>query len=240
MVPFKIILLPLLAIGGCVESRPDDAVVCSAEQCEQAYRDMNFSGSFYLGVWPTKGCFSKNNNVFFGTGGTLEEMSETVLQGTLRKRIWCEKETEAPTVKPSKQPTANPTAKPVTDSPTKQPTKKPVTDSPTKQPTQKPITDSPTKKPTQQPVTDSPTKNPTPEPIAITEGSTSKQPTTNPTQEPIMLADPIEPPTDEGDEVTESGVPPPVDDGSVIVVTPVQTIAPSTQKPTRSPTDLPT
>ncbi|KAL7530655.1 hypothetical protein ACHAXR_007826 [Thalassiosira sp. AJA248-18] len=343
-------------------------------------------------------------------------MSETDLPG-IQERIWCDKETEAPTVEPSKTPTANPTAKPVTDSPTKQPTKKPVTDSPTKQPTQKPVTDSPTQQPTQKPVTDSPTKQPTQkpvtdsptkqptqkpvtdsptqqptqkpvtytptkqptarpvtalptmgltpapttesptnqptqntitsgptkqpsakpvtyspiakptsQPIVITGGSTTnqptmnptdihtttskptteptikltmadiltakpapeavtdslimqptampvtgsptklptvkpathsptatptpepittKQPTTNPTTEPptklVLTADHIESPTDEGDEVTEPGAPPSVDDGSMLVdITPVPTIAPSTQKPTRSPTDLPT
>mmetsp|Transcript_12887 Transcript_12887/g.27980 ORF Transcript_12887/g.27980 Transcript_12887/m.27980 type:complete len:401 (-) Transcript_12887:1869-3071(-) len=145
----NILWLPLLTIcinGGSAESRlprgveemPDNSVVClTEEQCRQKFRSMNWSGSFYTGDWPTKGCFSKRSHIYFGTGGTAEEMSETDIPG-VRERIWCDRETDTPTAKPTKRPTVNPTPKPVTDSPTKQPTPKPVTDSPTTQPTKKP------------------------------------------------------------------------------------------------------
>eukprot|EP00571_Detonula_confervacea_P010566 CAMPEP_0172305974 /NCGR_PEP_ID=MMETSP1058-20130122/7162_1 /TAXON_ID=83371 /ORGANISM="Detonula confervacea, Strain CCMP 353" /LENGTH=636 /DNA_ID=CAMNT_0013017739 /DNA_START=51 /DNA_END=1961 /DNA_ORIENTATION=- len=147
-----------------LEGMPDDAVVClTEEQCQQKFRRINWGGNFYPGDHPTKGCFSKNSHVYFGTGGTVEEMSSTDLAG-IQERIWCDGETDAPTSKPSKRPTADTTQKPVTDSPTKQQTPKPVTDSPTKQPTQdeETPTEQPTPKPSELVITlpEGPTKAP--------------------------------------------------------------------------------
>ena len=141
--------LPLLSFtacllgGGLVESKvlrglqqmPADAVVClTAEQCEEKFNSLNWDGYFYADdSFPTKGCFSKNNNgnLYFGTGGSVAEMSEANVQG-LQERVWCDVQADAPTA-------------PVTDTPSKQPTLSPVTDSPTtNQPTVDTSTESPT------------------------------------------------------------------------------------------------
>eukprot|EP00584_Thalassiosira_punctigera_P001199 CAMPEP_0172544424 /NCGR_PEP_ID=MMETSP1067-20121228/14593_1 /TAXON_ID=265564 ORGANISM="Thalassiosira punctigera, Strain Tpunct2005C2" /NCGR_SAMPLE_ID=MMETSP1067 /ASSEMBLY_ACC=CAM_ASM_000444 /LENGTH=100 /DNA_ID=CAMNT_0013330989 /DNA_START=25 /DNA_END=324 /DNA_ORIENTATION=+ len=44
--------------------------------------------NIYPADWSTKGCFSKGVNVFFGRGGTVEEMLESDLPGG-QERIWC-------------------------------------------------------------------------------------------------------------------------------------------------------
>jgi len=38
---------------------------------------------------PTKGCFIKNENMYFGTGGTIDEMSDSDVDGE-QERVWCE------------------------------------------------------------------------------------------------------------------------------------------------------
>ena len=136
--------LPLLSFtacllgGGLVESKvlrglqqmPADAVVClTAEQCEEKFNSLNWDGYFYADdSFPTKGCFSKNNNgnLYFGTGGSVAEMSETNVPGS-KERVWC-------------------------DAPMDQITLRPVTDSPTEQPSPLP-SNSPSSKPTMQPTT---------------------------------------------------------------------------------------
>jgi hypothetical protein len=63
------------------------------EQCWDRFTAMHtagvLTGYFYAGDnFPTKGCVLKGEHVFFGSGGTLEEMS-TFLTGK-KERIWCE------------------------------------------------------------------------------------------------------------------------------------------------------
>ena len=63
------------------------------EQCRDRFTAMHtagvLTGYFYAGDnFPTKGCVFKGEHVFFGSGGTLEEMS-TFLTGN-KERIWCE------------------------------------------------------------------------------------------------------------------------------------------------------
>ena len=227
MVPSRnmILSLPLLAAFGgsiIVESRQlqTDGVVCQTkEQCQQKFKSIIGGMNFYVGDYSTKGCFLKGTKGYFGTGGTLEQMSETDLPG-VRERIMCDVETDPPTGKPTQEPTDDPTKqptpKPVTESPTKQPTKKPSlelvrppnfdflvddpTQSPSLVPTLKP-TNRPSLKPTAKP-TNEPTSNPTSSPTEIpsytpTESPSSvptKSPTKSPSSSPsakIVLKDPI-------------------------------------------------
>eukprot|EP00579_Thalassiosira_antarctica_P007181 CAMPEP_0201903060 /NCGR_PEP_ID=MMETSP0902-20130614/55281_1 /ASSEMBLY_ACC=CAM_ASM_000551 /TAXON_ID=420261 /ORGANISM="Thalassiosira antarctica, Strain CCMP982" /LENGTH=623 /DNA_ID=CAMNT_0048437093 /DNA_START=68 /DNA_END=1939 /DNA_ORIENTATION=+ len=56
------------------------------EDCEIKSQEMKME-SFNPGIFPTKGCYSKNNNAFFSLG-TEEEMSSPDLPG-VQERIWC-------------------------------------------------------------------------------------------------------------------------------------------------------
>ena len=46
--------------------------------------------TFSAGNYPSKGCFKKNGNAYWGTGGSVEEMSIFDLAG-VQERIWCDK-----------------------------------------------------------------------------------------------------------------------------------------------------
>ena len=66
------------------------------EECRDRFTAMHtagiLAGYFYAGGnFPTKGCVLKGESVFFGSGGTLEEMS-TFLTGK-KERLWCESTT---------------------------------------------------------------------------------------------------------------------------------------------------
>ena len=153
-------ILPLLALAACiiggrlVESRvlQVGSVVClTAEQCEEKFNSLNWDGHFYESdSFPTKGCFSKNNNgnLYFGTGGSVAEMSEANAPGS-RERVWC----DAPMDQIDSVVEEETTLSPITDTPSKQPTLRPVTDSPTEQPTPLP-SNTPSSKPTMQPTTE--------------------------------------------------------------------------------------
>jgi len=154
--------LPLLSFtaclldGGLVESKvlrglqqqmPAGVVCLTAQQCEEKFNSLNWDGYFYASDnFPTKGCFSKNNNgnLYFGTGGSVAEMSEANVPGS-RERVWCDAQTD--------QIDSVVVEETITDTPSKQPTLRPVTDSPTEQPTPLPSS-SPSAKPTLQPTTE--------------------------------------------------------------------------------------
>jgi hypothetical protein len=66
------------------------------EECRDRFSDMHtagvLAGYFYeSGNFTPKGCVLKGENVYFGSGGTLEEMS-TYLTG-VKERLWCESTT---------------------------------------------------------------------------------------------------------------------------------------------------
>ena len=90
--------------------RPDNGVIClTAQQCQDKYLSLYPGGTqFYTSNFPTKGCFLKtsNNKYFFGTGGSVDEMSIVDLTG-VQERVYC----DAP-------PTDEPSASPITNSPT--------------------------------------------------------------------------------------------------------------------------
>jgi hypothetical protein len=48
------------------------------------------TGTFYsYGDVPTKGCFIKGENMYFGSGGTVTEMNDSDLDG-VQERVWCD------------------------------------------------------------------------------------------------------------------------------------------------------
>jgi hypothetical protein len=66
------------------------------EECRDRFTAMHtagiLTGYFYgSGNFPTKGCVLKGESVYFGSGGTLEEMSN-FLTGK-KERLWCESTT---------------------------------------------------------------------------------------------------------------------------------------------------
>jgi len=216
---------------------PENAAVCTEEQCRQTFLSMNLGGSFYVNDYSTKGCFYKAKHVYFGTGGTVEQISETDLPG-VRERLWCHAETNPPTVKPTKQLTANPTRIPVTGGPTKQPTTKSVTGNPTKQPTRNLITDNPTVKPTIT-ATGNLTKQPTPKSI------TDSKPSPGMNLEFLVDEDVTwnlsEAPKEEDGEHMEPSAPLSVDSVFPLLdVTADPILSPPTSKPSLAPTPRPT
>jgi hypothetical protein len=160
---------------------PENVACVTEEQCLEKFLTMNTGGVFYVNDFPSKGCFSKNGNGFFGTGGTDEEMAATVLTG-VQVRIWCNGETASPTLTPLQ----HPTDQPVTGSPSQPPTGQPVTESPSQPPTGQPETYSPSSSPTKEPtpkiVTDTPTQHLTAKPTM----SPSLRPSTSPSLPPSM------------------------------------------------------
>ena len=118
-----------------------NTVCLNVEQCHHKFLSMDTGGYFYPGTFPSKGCYMKNNNVWFGSGGTDEEMAETELPGILT-RVWCditevgtpiftvaeisepfESEVDSPTSKPMPNKVANirsmrPTPQPSKNAPT--------------------------------------------------------------------------------------------------------------------------
>lgn len=56
--------------------------------CEGRQQQMGFA-NFYAGTYEDFGCFSRNNNLFWGIGGTEEQMSTSDLSKK-KERVWCE------------------------------------------------------------------------------------------------------------------------------------------------------
>ena len=162
-----------------LQKMPENAAVClSSEECSKAFRSMNTGGDFFIGDFPDKGCFTKYEHGYYGTGGTDDEIAAIDLPGA-RERIWCERETALPTSTASKPPTEHPTLMPATEVPTL-----PPSNEPTANPTPMPVTESPSKEPTEKPVTDRPTMTPSHKPTASPTSTPSKLPTEHPTLMP--------------------------------------------------------
>ena len=107
----------ILCCGGLVDSfhlrglngGQENSVVCTTEeQCKDKFLSMNTGGTFLVGEYPTKGCFSKNSNIYFGTGSTTaeEDLALTDLPG-IQERIWCD-DREADTTSNPEHSTTNP------------------------------------------------------------------------------------------------------------------------------------
>ena len=104
----KSLWLPLSVVGLTsppAESRflrgANSTVCLSMRQCLAKFQSLDTGGTFSADrSFPTKGCFSKNSNVFFGMGGTYAEKAVANLPGNIT-RIWCDEETvevEEPTL----------------------------------------------------------------------------------------------------------------------------------------------
>ena len=156
----KLLWLPLSAVciySGSTESKllrasaketPNERIleniasVClTVEQCHDKFLSLDTGGYFYSGsTFPSKGCFMKNKNVMFGTGGTDEEIAEINLPGMLT-RVWCDIEVETqtftaagfpePTVSLTNRPTSDPISNQVANDSTKGPTRQPSIYAPT-------------------------------------------------------------------------------------------------------------
>jgi hypothetical protein len=102
---FSTMLLAVQLCGGSAKSFrrrllagvPEGFMPClTEEQCRTqtaALRDAGIiTGFLYAGDdFPTKGCIVKGGNVYFGSGGTVEEMSEPITG--MKERLWCESTT---------------------------------------------------------------------------------------------------------------------------------------------------
>mmetsp|Transcript_23173 Transcript_23173/g.48684 ORF Transcript_23173/g.48684 Transcript_23173/m.48684 type:complete len:853 (+) Transcript_23173:1-2559(+) len=81
-------------------------VLClTADACNERRQEIGLKNFYVSNTYPSKGCFEKNGNAFFGEGGSEEDMSLSPLPG-LQKRLWCE--VVVPTVPPA-QAIAEPT-----------------------------------------------------------------------------------------------------------------------------------
>lgn len=110
-------------------------VVClTVKHCHLQWQILNNGGDFASGPFPSKGCFKKNDDIFFGTGGTYEEKLIINLPGNLT-RVLCNGEKEAPVFTVFSEsiptvPTLNvtiPTSKPITTTKPSILTKQPAT-----------------------------------------------------------------------------------------------------------------
>ncbi len=74
--------------------RQSGRVVCTKELCRKKFTSMKTAGEvtgYFISNSdiPTKGCFVKGDNMYFGTGGTLSEMMISDLTG-VNERVWCD------------------------------------------------------------------------------------------------------------------------------------------------------
>jgi hypothetical protein len=82
------------ATSSIEERSGNDGYCLTLEECEEKFTMMKESmviqGYFYASEeFPTKGCLMKNDNVFFGIGGTDDEMTVSELPG-VQLRVLCD------------------------------------------------------------------------------------------------------------------------------------------------------
>lgn len=75
--------------------------------CNKQRQKVGFD-KFFVGNYPTKGCFSRGGKAYFGIGGNKDDKSESPLSGN-KERLWCN---ESPSQPNTKKPTEAPTEKP--------------------------------------------------------------------------------------------------------------------------------
>lgn len=232
---------------------PVNAVVYSTqEQCLEQYSRTSTGGNFVVGSFDTKGCFSINNDIYFGTGGTVDEMhlSDSDLPG-MEVRIWCDKDNTSPSMQPSDRPilvstlnsapganpanlstrsTNRPTAMqsiqlptPVLVDPISKPSPVPVT----KQPTVHPMSNKPSSSNQTNPSVPLVSSNPTSQPFQTVPAST--QPTHNATSAP-SVANPA-PQLNSDIDVADSK-------NSTIHPSPMPVTKPPTANPSNEPSSL--
>jgi len=87
----------------------DNNTICQNESsCRRKFNTLNTGGSFYIDVKDGAfGCFTKQNNGFWGSGGSANEISTANLPGE-QTRLYCNDVVDA-TPSPSESPTYMPT-----------------------------------------------------------------------------------------------------------------------------------
>jgi len=70
------------------EDAEHDPIACiTRDECDERRSELGIDG-FFVGTYPTKGCFSKNGVAYYSGGGSAEEVSRVDLPGE-QERIWC-------------------------------------------------------------------------------------------------------------------------------------------------------
>ena len=78
---------------------PISSAVCASQTaCNEKREELGFA-VYYVGNYPTKGCFSRAGVAYYGTGGTSEQISEADLDDG-NERIWCVTTTDSPSKAP--------------------------------------------------------------------------------------------------------------------------------------------
>eukprot|EP00579_Thalassiosira_antarctica_P006894 CAMPEP_0201902994 /NCGR_PEP_ID=MMETSP0902-20130614/55245_1 /ASSEMBLY_ACC=CAM_ASM_000551 /TAXON_ID=420261 /ORGANISM="Thalassiosira antarctica, Strain CCMP982" /LENGTH=1069 /DNA_ID=CAMNT_0048437021 /DNA_START=238 /DNA_END=3447 /DNA_ORIENTATION=- len=75
--------------GSPPEESKEDGACITQSKCDEERLEMGIA-TFSAGNYPSKGCFKKNGNAYWGTGGSVGEMSISDLAG-VQERIWCDK-----------------------------------------------------------------------------------------------------------------------------------------------------
>jgi len=89
----------------------EDNTICQDESsCRQKFNALNTGGSFYIDVKDGSfGCFTKQNNGFWGSGGNANDISTANLPGE-QTRLYCNDVVDSTTTpNPSESPTYMPT-----------------------------------------------------------------------------------------------------------------------------------
>ncbi len=70
----------------------------TADECNERRQEIGIKNFYVSNTYPSKGCFEKSGNAFFGEGGSVEDLSISPLPGK-QDRLWCE--VDVPTVPPT-------------------------------------------------------------------------------------------------------------------------------------------
>ena len=86
----KLISTILLLCFIATNTHAEDNTICQSESaCRTKFNTLNTGGLFYVDVKDGQfGCVLKNNNGFWGNGGTIEEQSTNELPGS-QERLFC-------------------------------------------------------------------------------------------------------------------------------------------------------
>lgn len=84
---FTTIAIATIAASTTLRTAQAAKACVTADECKARSKALGIE-DFYVGDFPSKGCFKKNDKAFFSEG-TEDEMSATNLDGQ-QKRIWCE------------------------------------------------------------------------------------------------------------------------------------------------------
>ena len=106
----KIISFTVILLICLTTAHAEDNICQDESSCRQKFNTLNTGGSFYIDVKDGAfGCFTKNNNGFWGSGGNANDISTANLPGE-QTRLYCNDVTDTTTTpNPSISPTYMPT-----------------------------------------------------------------------------------------------------------------------------------